>query len=136
MKRNPVLTFRKPEALTRSAANVNSANLDDWFARFTQYLRDKNLLEFFQENPRNVVNLDETGFDLNKNPRKVATLKKIRHTYKKNSALHHENITATLAVSADGHVFTPQIIMHQGFSRMIDLAFASGGTIVNSIYFL
>lgn len=127
MKRNPQVTFRKPEELSKAAATVNSHNLDDWFEKITNYLRGKGLLEFLNDNPSNLVNLDETGFKLNMAAKKVATLKKIKHTYQKNSAQNHENISATFAVSADGHIFKPQIIMHEGYSKIVDMAFASGG---------
>lgn len=125
------ITSRKPEDVTKSVGYVTKEDLDIWFKKLQDYLKadDVNLFDFFESHPQNILNLDESGFDLNVKPKKVLTLKSIPHTYKKEAAKQHDRVTATVCVSADGFVLPPQIIFKNGFARMGDIAYTFGGKI-------
>jgi hypothetical protein len=71
--------------------------------------------------PRKIINLDESGILLNAKPKKVLTSTDIYHTYWKEPSKHHESITNTYAVAADGYRFKPQVIFKRSFNRMEDV---------------
>lgn len=124
--RYPTLTLRKPEELSKASANVSSLNLDIWFQNLINYLDRKHLLKQFQDDPGKTTNMDETGVGLNEMPKKIFTSKRVPHTYKVSNAKEKQCITVTIAVAADGHLFSPQIIFRKSFTRLSDCAFAAG----------
>jgi hypothetical protein len=65
--------------------------------------------------------LDESGIILNAKPKKVLTSKHITHTYWKEPSKHHDSITNTQAVAADGYRFRSQVIFKKSFARMEDI---------------
>lgn len=134
MKRNPSVTYRKPEAVTKASATVNSLNVSIWFDGIVEYLERKNLLEHFEKHPENKINLDESGVDLNAIPKKVFTLKSLRHTLHTESSKHHCRITITMAISAAGAILPTQIIYKNSYSRMADSANAAIGNLNEGIF--
>lgn len=127
MARHPNIRFGKPEALSSSSAVVNSTNLDFWFSHVKQYYDEHEIFEFMEAHPENIINLDETGIDLNVMPKKTLSTKNVKHNYKKESAKHRERVTVTLAVGADGKVYTPQVIFKGTFGRGGDALKAAFG---------
>lgn len=122
------LTQRAPEKVGKAAANVTSLDLDEWFRRYERGLFEEGILHLISSDDRRSINLDESGFELNANPKRVVASRSIKHTYMVNSANTHERVTVTICVGADGHVFTPQIIFKTVMSqnRMNECIFASG----------
>lgn len=118
--------MRKPEGLSKGAAQVTAADIEEFISGIEKYLDERGLTEFVKCNPGNLVNIDETAFELNAKPDKVLTDKDIQHTYYRNAAGHHKKITATVTVGADGKMWTPQIIFNESFTKTTDVALAAG----------
>jgi hypothetical protein len=127
MKRHPDLTFRKPEGVNKAAANITLDNIKNFMDSIIGELDEKGILQFILEHPENVVNLDETSFELNAMPDKVLTSKSIPHTHRVNSAKNHECVTSTVSIRANGTMLTPQIIFKEPFTKDLEVAFAAGG---------
>jgi hypothetical protein len=75
--------------LTGAAAGVTPENISRWFQDVITYLEEVGDLQHLMENPQNILNLDESGIDVNMMPKKVFTTKNVLHTYLKESAKHH-----------------------------------------------
>lgn len=131
-ERHPIISLRKPEGLTSAAANVTSRNISIWFDNLIKYLEEENVLQHLMDRPQNILNLDESGIDLNAMPRKVFTTRNVKHTYLTESAKHRTRISVTMCVAADGSILPTQFIFPNTFSRMLDAAHAAGGKIVLS----
>lgn len=126
MKRNPTLTIRTPELLTKASATVTSEDIDKQFKILTDYIERNGLQELY-DRPDAWYNADESGVDLNAHPSKIVTSKRIRHTFIVEKAGHHQRITITLCVCADGSILPPQVIFKKGFTRLEEAAYACGG---------
>jgi hypothetical protein len=130
LKRHRAISSRVPEALTRASANVTSRDIDNFFIKVKQSLTDLNLIDLATktEFSGRVFNIDETSLSLNCMPRKVLSKRGVRNVRVVEPAKHHQNITVTLIVSADGKLWTPQTIFDKDFSATMqsNCAFAAG----------
>lgn len=126
MKKNPQLTLRKPEGLSKASGLVTTKDIEEFISSVISYLEEKGVMEFLKEHPENFINLDETCFEFNAQPEKVLTDKSIPHTYVREAAAHHKKITVTVTIGADGKMWTPQVIFKDGFTKILDVAIASG----------
>ena len=63
MKRNPRLSFRKPQGIGKERAVVTPARIDRWFSDLESYLHELGATSILQEG-RRMFNSDESGFSL------------------------------------------------------------------------
>jgi menaquinone-dependent protoporphyrinogen IX oxidase len=131
MKRHPTLTFRKPEGISKAAAQITTKDIEDFIAGIVKYLDDKGLTDFLNAHPENFINMDETAFELNMHADKVLTDKSIPHTLDREVTSHHKKVTSTITIGADGTMWTPQIIFKEGFKKVVEVALAAGGKFSN-----
>lgn len=127
MSRHKELTIRKPEGVNKASAKITPDNVKNFIEDISNELEEKGILQFISEHPENVVNLDETSFEMNAMPDKVLTSKDIPHTHKINCGKQHENVTTTVSIRANGTMLTPQIIFKEPFTKELQVAFAAGG---------
>lgn len=128
LKRHPELSFRKPEGVKKAAVHVTQKAVKEFMDDIISYLEEQDLKEFLKDRPQNWINMDETNIEFNVMPDKVLTSKDIHHTYHVEPSNHNERITATVTISADGYMYTPQVILKNGFSKIEDVSYAAGGT--------
>jgi hypothetical protein len=83
-------------------------------------------LEFLNQHPENFINMDETSFEINSRPDKVLTSTEIPHTLDRDVTGHHKRVTATVTIGADGRMWTPQLILKTGCTKLSDLSYAAG----------
>lgn len=126
MQKHPRLSLRKPEGLSKGSAEVTTANIEAFMCGIKSYIEEKGLAEFLKSHPENVINMDETSFELNAKPDKVLTYKDIPHTYYREAATHHNKVSSTVTIGADGKMRTPQIILKESFTKGHEAAFAAG----------
>lgn len=126
MKRNPNLSFRTPEAVTRASANVSEEDLRRFFDKFVTWL-DKNNLSHLKSTPSAWLNSDETGYELNAMPTKVLAEKGSKNIYRVDSAKPKERISVMYTFGADGHCYRPQLIFKKSLSKIPEIAYALGG---------
>lgn len=120
------MTLRKPEAISKAAAQVTAENIEEFLATIMKYIDDKGLTEFLSQHPENIINMDESAFELNSHPSRVMTDKSIPHTLDREVAGHHKNITVTVTIGADGTMWPPQVIFKEGFKKVGDVSFSAG----------
>jgi hypothetical protein len=127
MSRHPTLTLRKPEGISKAAAQITTEDIKNFMTKVVNYIDNRGLTDFFNEHPENFINMDETAFELNMRADKVLTDKTIPHTLDREVSSHHKSLTGTVTIGADGTTWTPQIIFKDGFTKIIEVALAAGG---------
>ncbi|KAG5673401.1 hypothetical protein PVAND_003456 [Polypedilum vanderplanki] len=124
-QRNPTITYRKPENLSKASANVSLNEVENQYNSFYEYLEKNNLLYLTELSDR-WINLDEKSYLLSPTPKKVYAKKGAKNVYKVDHANSKESITVTHSFRADGAVLPSQVIFKSSFSRMGDVASACG----------
>lgn len=101
LKRHPDLTLREPEGLTRSRAIITEEYIRKWFKELIEYVAEHNLEEVFND-PRRVLNGDETSFAMCPKTGKVLAPKGWKNIYELKKASEKETITVLLVFSVPG----------------------------------
>lgn len=127
LQRNKNVTFRKAEALSRSAANVNESKIRRFFTNFYTFLEEHDYLDVL-ERPDAFYNVDESGFQLNASIDRVLAEKGSKNVYKVQGSKPKEMITATFGFGADGSMLPTQIIYKSSFSKSFEAAVEIGKT--------
>jgi len=127
LKRNKNVSFRKAEAISRSAANVNETRIRRFFTDFYNFLEERNYLDVLNR-PDAFYNIDESGFQLNASIDRVLAEKGSKNVYKVQGSKPKEMITATFGFGADGTMLPTQIIFKSSFSKTFDAAVEIGKT--------
>lgn len=126
LKRNPNVSFRKPSAITRAAANVTPGDLQKSVDNTKQFLIDNNMSSVLND-PKAWGNSDETGFDRNPKVPKVLAPKGAQNVYQVECTNPKERISVMYTALASGDVLKPQIILDGSCSALYDMAYACGG---------
>lgn len=127
MSRHNDLTLRSPELVKKAASTITKSDIDNFIQTLITNFEEKGLTEFLSTHPENFVNMDESAFVSNSQPDKILTSKTIPHSYHIEASKHHESFTVTVTISADGHMYTPQIIFKDSFNKMEDVCYAAMG---------
>lgn len=112
LKRNPDITERTVEKLTKVRAKVTERRIREWFEEVEDYLSKENVSDILKD-PSRVFNMDETAFFLNPKSGKVLGIKEQRNVYEISSCSEKENITVLCNVNAQGSV-PPTLIVYPG----------------------
>lgn len=131
MKRHPNISDRTPQLVTRSSANVTEQDIRRFFEKFQTWLKEENYGEAFND-PRRILNSDETGFDLNSVPKKVLAGKGSSHVYSVERAPSKKRISVMYTFSADGKSYRPQLIVPSNSVKVGQMLIEVGGKL--SIY--
>ena len=122
--RHPTVTFRKSQLVTRASANVTAEDILKYHASVKDFLISNN---FDKLPPSSFGNCDETGVELNPQPRKVLAAVGSKNVYQVESAKSKESVTVTYTILASGQLLEPQVIFKDSLSCMMDIARACGG---------
>lgn len=125
LKRHQRLTFRKPERLSPAAANITEGLIRQFFTNIYDGFEIQGLLEVL-ERPEAIINLDESGFELNPVLMKGCTDKSSNECVRIDSSKGKETITTTFAFSANGRILPTQVLLKSKCSRVIDTGIAIG----------
>ena len=128
MQRNGRLSFRIAQAVTRSSACVSETDIRRWFRKIHEYLEMENLLHLMADSAR-WINCDETGFELNPKAGKVLARKGAPVVNYVETAHPSERVSVMYCFGADGHSYSPQMILKNSVSgnKIHDMASASVG---------
>lgn len=128
MTRNQGISFRTAQAVTRSSACVSEDDIRRWFTTIQAYLAKEDLLHLLNDSSR-WINCDETGFELNPRPGKVLAAKGAKNVNFVETAHPSERVSVMYTFSADGHVFSPQMILKNSVSgnKLVEMAKESVG---------
>lgn len=115
MKRNDWLSYRIAHPVTHSSACVSEADIRRWFNRIHAYLSKENLLHLLSDSAR-WINCDETGFELNPKAGKVLAGKGAKVVNYVETAHPSERVSVMYTFGADGHFYSPQMILKNSVS--------------------
>lgn len=118
MNRHPNISFRTPQVVTRSSANVTETDIRRFFTKFKAWLEEENYQQAF-EDPRRVLNSDETGYELNAIPKKVLAGKGLSNVFNIERAASKKRVSVMYTFSADGSSYRPQLIVPVSVSEVL-----------------
>ena len=129
MKRHPNLTFRTPSTVTKASANVSPSDILNFFRTFCEWLDDNNFRHVFDD-PKQVGNGDESGFQLNPTPGKFLAALGASHVYRRATGEPKAQVSVMFNFLASGHVLPPQLILKKSVNA-VKVAQAAGGKYLN-----
>lgn len=108
LERNPCLSVRKCEGLSLARAQgMNREDVKKYFDILQQIMTENNLLA----SPKNIWNMDESGFPINNPLGKVLAQKGARVVQNITSAEKGEHVTIVGCCNAEGHFLPPVLIL-------------------------
>jgi hypothetical protein len=128
LKRNKQLSFRTPSTVTKAAANVSQSDILKFFNTFNTWLDENNFRQVF-ENPLQVGNGDESGFELNPVPSKVLAECGQKQVYCRAVGNPKEQVSVMCNFLASGDVLPHQLILKKTVNQ-IKVAYAAKGNII------
>jgi hypothetical protein len=117
LQRNPKVSFRKPSTVTKAAVNVSKSDILKFHKEFNDWLDENNFRHVF-ENPLQVGNGDESGFELNPGQKQV---------YRRAVGNPKEQVSVMCSFLASGHVLPHQLILKNSVNQ-IKVAYAAKGS--------
>lgn len=109
LKRNPELTHRTPEGISKGRARITKEYLNSWFTELENYLKEIDQ-EAILLDPTRIYNGDETSFCLCPKTGRVLAPKGYRNVYQINAGNEKETITVLLIFSVDGKTIPPMVV--------------------------
>lgn len=128
-KRHPKITFRTPQLVTKSSANVSEEDIRRFFNDFSKWLTDEGF-DHLKSDPTRWLNADETGFELNPKPKRVLAAKGQRDVHHVERSDPKKRLSVMYTFGANGASYKPQIIAPQSLSKVPDMLIEMGGEIV------
>lgn len=101
VKRKKNLSLRKSSKLSTAGAFVTERAICYWFEWAEAYLKRENLFDFYNSNPRNVWNLDETPFSPETKPKKTVGARSAKRRYTVARPNTKENYSVLFAGTAN-----------------------------------
>ena len=115
MQRNETLSYQIAQPVTRNSACVSEADIRRWFKRIHEYLVKEDLLHLLSDSSR-WINCDVTGYELNPKPGRVIAIKGASVVNYVETAHPSERVSVMYTFGADGHAYSPQIILKNSVS--------------------
>ena len=107
--RNPELSIRIPETLSAARRRVCEQQIRQWFASVEHYLTERQLQAILDDASR-IFNLDESGFQMNPESRRVLGIKTSKNWFVEASGQEKKQLTVLTTVGADGSIPPPMVI--------------------------
>jgi transposase-like protein len=130
-KRNPNMSFRTPSTVTKAAANVSKSDILKFHKDFSEWLDENNFRHVF-ENPLQVGNGDESGFELNPVPSKVLAETGQKQVYCRAVGNPKEQVSVMCNFLASGHVLPHQLILKKSVNQIKVAYSAKGNSFINN----
>ncbi|XP_062559413.1 uncharacterized protein LOC134224151 [Armigeres subalbatus] len=109
LKRHPKMSLRTPEFVTKASATVSLSDIHSWYDKVELFLTKEGFMEILQD-PRRIINGDETSFQLNPKNKTVFALRGSRNVYDVERTSSKLNITTMFSFFASGEAIPPTII--------------------------
>lgn len=109
LRRNPAVSTRIAQNLTKSRAAVTKLSLENWFTEIKKYLEDQNELSILEDGNR-VFNADESAFCFNPKNSKVLARRGDKTVYQSGNNDDKQTLTVLLTANAAGKIAPPMIV--------------------------
>ena len=109
MQRNPQLSVRIPERVSKARAAVTEESIRRWFNELNENLINENLTEIFSD-PSRVFNSDETNIQLCPKTGKVIGIRGWKNVYDVSSGPEKSSLTFLGTFNARGDIVCPAVI--------------------------
>lgn len=109
IKRHPILNERVPEGISKGRAVVTEEYIRKWFSDLKKYLTEINAIDLL-EDPRRILNGDETSFSVCPKTGKVIAPKGWKNVYEIQAGNEKETITVLLVFTAAGDTLQPMVV--------------------------
>lgn len=119
-KRNPQVSNRMAQNLTKSRASVSEVALKNWFQEVYDYLKEENL-DYVLNHPERIFNVDEAAFFLNPKGNRVLVPRGEKNVYQIVNNDEKECLTVSLIGNASG-VVGPTMIVFNYVRIPVDIA--------------
>lgn len=110
LKRNPEISQRTVEKLSKVRADVSENFIKAWFNEIEKYVRENNLLPALSD-PSRVFNMDETAFFLCPQGQKVLAIRGQKNVYEVHSGSDKESLTVLANINAKGDVAPTLVVL-------------------------
>lgn len=108
-KRNESISMRTPEAISKGRAVITKESIIKWFEKLTDYLTQIQALDVL-EDPKRVLNGDETSFMLCPKTGKVIAPRGYKNVYQIVKGKEKEAVTVLAFFSAMGDILPPCVV--------------------------
>lgn len=109
LKRHPEISSRTAEGISKGRAVVTKESILKWFRDLEEFLKEKNLMSIFDD-PKRVINGDETSFSLCPKTGKVIGPKGYKNIYTIQQGNEKETITVLMTFNAYGDIAPPMVV--------------------------
>ena len=89
-------------------------------------MKEEGFFEILSD-PSRVFNADETGFELNPQPKKVLARRGTKNVYNVESSNPKESITVTYNIRASGEMVPPMLTFKDSTSNLLEIALKMNG---------
>ncbi|XP_055373588.1 uncharacterized protein LOC129606961 isoform X2 [Condylostylus longicornis] len=108
-RRNPGLSLKEAENITKGRAVVTEEYIKKWFQDLSIFLESISQTTLLND-PRRIINGDETSFSLCPKTGKVIAPKSYKNVYQIQTGNEKETLTVLFVCTADGKVLPPMVI--------------------------
>ncbi|CAH0721510.1 unnamed protein product, partial [Brenthis ino] len=108
-RRNPLLSLRTPEAISKGRAIITEESIRKWFDNLKKYLISIEALDLL-EDPQRIFNGDETSFIICPKTGKVIAPRGYKNVYQIVKGKEKEAITVLAFFSANGDILPPCVV--------------------------
>ena len=108
-KRNNMFSMRTPEAISKGRAVITEESVRKWFVKLTDYLTKNQALDVL-EDPKRILNGDETSFMLCPKTGKVIAPRGYKNVYQIVKGKEKEAVTVLAFFSAMGDILPPCVV--------------------------
>ncbi|KAJ8935653.1 hypothetical protein NQ314_012702 [Rhamnusium bicolor] len=109
LKRNPNISKRNTEIISKSRASVTESAIREWFSELRTFLENENILDMMNDGSR-IFNADETGVRTCTKSGLVLAPKNYKNLYEIASGPEKESITVLCNYSASGIAAPPMVV--------------------------
>lgn len=109
LRRNPELSERTPENISKGRAVVTEEGIRKWFAELMKHLEDINSSDILTD-PDRIFNGDETSFYICPKTGKVIAPRGYKNVYQIVKGKEKEAVTVLIFISASGKILPPCVV--------------------------
>ena len=127
-RRQPTLSMRLTQSVSKASSVVSENNLRSWHLEITELTTKYHLLDVLKNHPELIFNLDETNFLCVPGSKKAFARRGDKNVFKIANGKEKECVTAVYCISGAGQLIPPMMIFKNN-NRMVEIAKKMPGNI-------